>query len=88
MEAPAGAIGHDMKKKRFSILNGFIGLSVLLMFAVAIIAGQARANLDPSVSTMISDAALPDVQLPVRIEVDLRSGHITAVVKSPLVGHN
>jgi hypothetical protein len=77
-----------MKKHRFSILNGFIGLSVLLMFTVAIIAGQTRANLNPSVTTMISDAVLPAVDLPVRIELDLQSGQIIAVVKSPLVGHN
>ena len=77
-----------MKKHRFSILNGFIGLSVLLMFTVAIIAGQTRANLNPSVATMISDAVRPAVDLPVRIELDLQSGQIIAVVKSPLVGHN
>ena len=77
-----------MKKHRFSILNGFIGLSVLLMFTVAIIAGQTRANLNPSVTTMISDAVLPAVDLPLRIELDLQSGQIIAVVKSPLVGHN
>lgn len=75
-----GAIGHDMKKNRFSILNGLIGLSVLLMFAVAIIAGQARANLDSSVSTMITDAVLP--------AVELQPGQIIKVIKSPLVGHN
>jgi len=80
MEAPAGAVGHTMQKNRFSVLNGVIGLSVLLMFAVAIIAGQARANLKPSVTTLISDTVLP--------AVEVSSGHIIAVVKSPLVGHN
>ena len=80
MEAPAGAAGHTMQKNRFSLLNGVIGLSVLLMFAVAIVAGQTRANQSPSVTTLISDAVLP--------AVELNSGHIIAVVKSPLVGHN
>ena len=77
-----------MKKHKFSILKGFIGLSVLLMFTVAIIAGQTRANLNPSVTTMISDVVLPAVDLPVRIELDLQPGQIIDVVKSPLVGHN
>jgi len=77
-----------MKKHRFSILSGLIGLSVLLMFTIAIVAGQARANFNLSVATMASDALLPVVDLPVRIEVDLQPGQIIAVVKSPLVGHN
>ena len=80
MEAPDGAIGHDMKKNRFPILNGLISLSVLLMFTVAIVAGQTRANLKPSVTTMISDAVLP--------AVELQSVQIIKVIKSPLVGHN
>jgi hypothetical protein len=80
MEAPAGAAGHTMQKNRFSLLNGVISLSVLLMFAVAIVAGQARSNLNPSVTTLITDAVLP--------AVELNSGHIIAVVTSPLVGHN
>lgn len=50
------------------------------MFAVAIVAGQARSNLNPSVTTLITDAVLP--------AVELNSGHIIAVVTSPLVGHN
>ena len=80
MEAPAGAADHTMQKNRFSVLNGVLGLSVLLMFAIAIVAGQTRANLNPSVTTLISDAVLP--------VVELNSGHIIAVVKSPLIGHN
>ena len=33
------------------MLNGVIGLSMLAMFTVAIVAGQARANLGPYVQT-------------------------------------
>jgi hypothetical protein len=69
-----------MQKNRFSVLNGVLGLSVLLMFAIAIVAGQTRANLNSSVTTLITDAILP--------AVELNTGHIIAVVKSPLVGHN
>lgn len=37
-----------MNKQLLKILNSLVGLSVLAMFAVAIIAGQARANLPDS----------------------------------------
>lgn len=34
-----------MNKRILKIVNSLVGLSVLAMFAVAIVAGQARANL-------------------------------------------
>ena len=91
------------------MLNGFAGLSLMLMFTIAIVAGQTRGS--PTTEAAASAApvypqarlALPlqdlrhlevlgniadrMLDLPVRIEIDIESGRITAAVKPPLAGH-
>lgn len=44
-----------MNKRISKIINSLVGLSVLAMFAVAIVAGQARANLQNN-ATLKADA--------------------------------
>ncbi len=45
-----------MHKRISKIIHGLIGLSVLAMFVIAIVAGQARANFNPAAEL---DADMP-----------------------------
>ena len=91
------------------MLNGFAGLSLMLMFTIAIVAGQTRVSPRAEAAALAAPVypyarlALPlqelrhlevlgniadsVLDLPVRIEIDVESGRITATVKAPLAGH-
>jgi hypothetical protein len=99
----------NMNGKTSRILNGFAGLSLMLMFTIAIVAGQTRVSPGAEAASLAAPVypqaklALPlqdlrhlevlgniansVLDLPVRIEIDVDSGRITAIVKSPLAGH-
>ena len=57
-----------MNKSTSGIVNGIIGLSMLLMLTVAIVAGQARANLGAELQQVVevqqsSHRAIPALSL-------------------------
>lgn len=48
-----------MNKATPRLVNGIIGLSMLLMLTVAIVAGQARANLGANVQVAVEATQIP-----------------------------
>ena len=99
----------NMNRPTSRILNGFAGLSLIVMFTIAIVAGQTRVSPSAEAAMLAAPVypharlALPlqdlrhlevlgniansVLDLPVRIEIDVESGRISATVKSPLAGH-
>jgi hypothetical protein len=63
-----------MQNTTYNRINGLVGISVLALFAIAIIAGQARGDLhnvnsmDADLPTAISLGVLVESQVPAGIE--------------------
>ncbi len=75
--APKQALREQMNSRFDQLIKGLLSLTVIVMFTVALIAGQARANLPAEVS------ATSDFGLSTRMSVILDSESLSKIHSLP-----